>query len=823
MANRTIYDRIELCEEIIDLIENAEETRGVILYSHMGIGKTSVCKKIESALNVKKQKDVIRVVAPQENNNIQEGAFLKNIFFQIKRYYEKKYSEPTSSAKQKYKKYRFLNFVKRHISLSTMIQSVCDNADNLISTKENYIILMLYIIKTLLGYFLLQVGLINKIDESIMQNNKLMSEYIKYVLGSGNIVLNIDNVQNFDNVSLEIFLDCLLEQKERKNFILLEFTLCEDNSNYKSLEYLKHVFENANIEISALKLEKLDIKNVIKVALDHCQNKDELFEIIIKNNYDKLYKGNLKKVEHFASIYAEDISIDIDPTLEKLKRLSTKQLYVLAIIIINNAILKTKILKYILQNGNNDFLIDFNTDVIEFCQSGEFVELVDDEVRIVHSSTIDVWYENIQIFKKYELLAYRNSQTIYNKILHNELFHALTKKECLLFLFKLYSKFEIAKISEIIFQIDDIIYDFLSIEELSEYLKKLIDSIYISEEAIDYLYNIVDICIRFQLYNIAGFCLQKIKIINGDVFSEKYSLYQYIKMFQGEEYENLLELIKENRRRDCSKEFSSYSLLFEIVTYRAMNNEAKYVELVNATDQNDKFKNTIHYAYYLRLAEAYEKRNLAIPKVEESIRLFKKANLSTQVAKSQVSLAFLYAISGRIDDARTELNLSQKILQKNIENKYVFNINKACIHLLSGDFSNEIWTLLDDVENCTHMRFDRIAIIINKLILCIENADYSKGVYLQNKGLELLELESDKHIHAIFYYNCYLLNKSMGNIKEQQYFYGLAYANRKYCETLKARLENKESVSDNTTFLLSKPWHVCFVSYWYFDYLKDLN
>mgnify|MGYP004655749251 CR=1 FL=1 len=823
MTNRIIYDRENLCQEIIDQIESSNETQGIILYSQIGIGKTSVCRKVESIMNKKTQRNILKIISPQENNNTQEGAFLKNIFSCMDRYYEKKSIESDLGHKNKYKKFRFRNFLKRKVTLSTMIQSIIVDSNDIIKSYEKPILMILYFLKAFCKYIMLKMGLFKNIDESFKQNNKLISDYIKYVLSSGDIILNIDNVQNFDSLSFETFIDCLLDQKEKENFFIFEFTLYEDNTNYVCLEQMKHFFEQANIKISVIRLDNLDIEYVIRVAHNYCPDKDELFDVIVKDNFKNKYKGNLKKVEHFASIYTEGISIDIDPTLVKLKALCPKQLYILALVIINNASIKANILKYILQNGNNDFLIDFTTDVMNFCQNGEFIQFVDDNIGIVHSSIIDVWNENIQVFKKYELLAYRNSEIIYKKILCNNLFQNISKPECLLLLLKLYSKFEVAKMSEIIFQIDDIIYDFLSIKELNDYLKQIIDSIYLSEEAIEYIYQITEICVRFQLFNMIGFCLKKIELIIGEKKSEKYNLYQYIKMFQGEEYELLLETIEENRKRETTNAFNSYSLLFEIVTYRAMNEIDKYTELVNKTNQNESFKQTIYYGYFLRLAEAYDKRNLAIPKVEKSIKIFEKANMPFQVSKSRISLAFLYAISGRINDAQRELDLSKKYLQKNIENKYIFNINKACISILSNDFSEDIWDLLDEAEKYTHMRFDQIAIIINKLIICIENCDFDRGLYLQNKGLDLLELESDKHIHAIFYYNCYKFNKLIGNKDKEEFFYKRAYFYREYCETLKARLEGKNTVSDNTTFLLTKPWHVCFVSYWYFDYLEDLS
>lgn len=89
------------------------------------------------------------------------------------------------------------------------------------------------------------------------------------------------------------------------------------------------------------------------------------------------------------------------------------------------------------------------------------------------------------------------------------------------------------------------------------------------------------------------------------------------------------------------------------------------------------------------------------------------------------------------------------------------------------------------------------------------------------KGLELLELEYNHHLHAIFYYNCFVLYNAMNEISISQKYYKLAVKYKDYCDTLKARLENKTEVEDQTTFLLQYPWHVCFVSYWYFDYIVE--
>lgn len=817
-----IYDRVEFCEKIIEMIENSDETSAFILYAQVGVGKSAVCRKIEHIINNNKNKKVIRVSSAQKNNNPQEGIFVKNIFKSLVLYFDRKSSEGNFQTKRKYKKYRLSTYIRKKEKWSTISRCIIETLGTSVPSL-NKTSVPFYVLKFIVNFALLKLGIAKEIKDDSLYDYKLICDYIRYVLDSGNIILNIDNIQNFDRVSLDYFLECLIDTKDKNNFMLLEFTLLSNHSNFGMLNTIKKELTNADIFTYTMKLENLEISNVIKFAQNYCNSKDDYFETAIRNNYERFYKGNLKKVEDFASLYCEDISLEINPSLERLKNLSSNRKYILAIVIINNAVIKTKTLRYIIQNTSNEFMINFETDVIEFCKEQEFIEQADDVIKIMHSNTVDVWYENINIFKKYELVAYRNCQKIYNRILRNELFHTLSKKECLLLLFQLYNKFEIDKINGILFQIDEIIYDFLSVDDLYKYLRKIIDSINHSKAVLDYLYKIMDICIRFQMYDMEGYCLLKISDMMNNTFSEKYNFYLYTKMFQGEEYEELLELIYKNNQLSTSREFQSYSILFEIATRRALNHSEKCSEAVRRAETDKNFQDTVHYAYFLRLAEAYDKRNIAIPKVEQSIVLFQNANLPVQVAKSQVSLAFLYAITGNVDSAKNVLDSAEKVLLKNIENKYVFQINMACIQLLRGDYSEATWELLDSVEKCTRMKFDRIAITINKIIWCIENSNFVRGNYLVKKGLELLDSESDRHLHAIFYYNCYVLSKASGDLAKQQNFYNLAYKNRHYCETLTARLEGKDEVADNTTFLLSLPWHVCFVSYWYFDYLDDLT
>lgn len=818
MSNKNLYDRKDFCEKIVNLIEKTQETRLFIIYSDVGVGKSAVSKKVKNIIDSNHNKDVIVIKSAQENDSIQEGVFLKNIFKSIAKYYEKITSSEELKNKIKYDKYRFTSYLKKKENFTTIIQCINDNFDNLASSVGDKNKMIFASAKTLLMYILMMLGVVKDINVEKINDLHIMMDYIKYILNSGNIILNLDNVQNFDKISLEKFIDCLIDTKEKNNFVLFEFTLFSDDSNSKKLRAIETIFSDADIACESIKLDNLDIENVVRIAYDNCTWVDRKFATLVADNYTHFYKGNIKKVEDFASVYSKELPYEADPTFEKIKKIPSEGQFILGVIINNNAVIKKEILEIILRES----ALYYTPDIIKtMCEDNSFLEDTGDEIKIIHSTIVDSWNANNHIFKKFDLMAYQKSEKVYSRMLENELFPGITKQDCLLSLFRLYNKFDSTKINDILSNIDEVIYDFMSIDELERYLNSLISALKNNEEVISYIYSIIEIAIRFQMYSIVQICLDKIENILHNNVEEKFYIYQYIKLLQSEDFEELerMFLHKKKGGRENSDEFNNYSLLVELITYKYLGREDHFREVINYIQDNSRFKNTIPYAYFLRLAEIYDKRDSAIPKVEESIELFSDLNLPIQVAKSRVSLAFLYAISGKINKAVTELAKAEKVLLKNIENKYVFNINKACIHLLKDDFSEETWNLLDEIENYTKIKFDQIAIVNNKLIWCIENSDYSKATYLQKRGLELLAMETNKHLHAIFYFNCYVLNERMGNHEKAEKYYAKALKNKKFCQTLKARLEGKETVDDNTTFLLSKPWHVCFVSYSYFDYI----
>ena len=156
-------------------------------------------------------------------------------------------------------------------------------------------------------------------------------------------------------------------------------------------------------------------------------------------------------------------------------------------------------------------------------------------------------------------------------------------------------------------------------------------------------------------------------------------------------------------------------------------------------------------------------------------------------------------------------------LVSTIRNRCIFNVNKAALLLLSGEYSVAVWDLLNEAEPLTNTIFNRVAIFINKLVYCIETEDYEMGDLCAEKLINELQNESDRHVIAVGAYDLYLYYTRTDRPQIASKFYHIAYENRRYCSTLWARLEPEKEQDLTSTFLLSRPWHVCFLSYWDVD------
>ena len=386
-------------------------------------------------------------------------------------------------------------------------------------------------------------------------------------------------------------------------------------------------------------------------------------------------------------------------------------------------------------------------------------------------------------------------------------------------LLKLYIEFEPNKIYDLLNEFEDLAIEFVSPERLSEYILAIDKELSMNaNKFMDFYFKLIDMCLETGLYDLSSALLEKIE---NEAPLYKYLFYKCNHMVKSENHTKNIKFINEIIGGVESELLILFLKLFLIISYRSTNN----YDMVKNTEKEieDYIKNNqlenidLFLAFYYRLAELRKNRNNAIVDVEKSIDLFNKRMYFKQVAKTRVALSFLYAVTGRTAEAIEQSDKAEKVIVKNFINQHVFFNNKAAIYLLDNNYGNEIWDMLDKAEYTAQGTFDRLAICNNKLAYSIQNNDLSKAKLCVNQMIQLLNLEKDKHIRAISYYNLYYYSNLIGDSTKADEYLSNCHKLKKHCKTLNARLNNT-TTGDGTDILISKPWHVCFLDYWDIDF-----
>lgn len=259
--------------------------------------------------------------------------------------------------------------------------------------------------------------------------------------------------------------------------------------------------------------------------------------------------------------------------------------------------------------------------------------------------------------------------------------------------------------------------------------------------------------------------------------------------------------------------------LIVLSSYRSLNRIQECLNIDRELKGDKKFKVKREYGFFLRLSEMYLSRDKSVKNLKKSCSLFKKRKMTIQYGKSLIAYAFVSAVLGHLRRAAWIIQKAEKQLKGSSVGTHMFKVNKAAIRLYQGKFGAETWELLESAEKTAVVPFDKLAIIVNKLVWCYENKDYTYLNLLEAQGINLVKQEPDRHIHALFYYDMYLIHFNLNHKTKARKYYDLASKEASACKPIYARLNNKPT--PETKFVLKYKWHVCFLAYWTYDILEN--
>lgn len=267
--------------------------------------------------------------------------------------------------------------------------------------------------------------------------------------------------------------------------------------------------------------------------------------------------------------------------------------------------------------------------------------------------------------------------------------------------------------------------------------------------------TIFKLCFKFELYS-EGFSVLEKTYSDFDInVSPEIIIYRMLYLAALDKHYENIEYFKSIKDRLLTNERAYLNANLAVLSsYRSLGNTDECLKIHKLLKKRI-YKKHIEYGYRNRLVDMYLTRSDAIKYMKRSLKNFDKQNLPEQKAKTLITYTHVLGGLGKIDLAKKQIAQAECLLEGKILGKHMLLVNQAVLDLVDGNFNRETYRLLDMAENSAIVPFDKIAIIVNKLVWCYENNRFDLIHMLAKKSETLLPLEPDRHVHSLLYYNLY--------------------------------------------------------------------
>lgn len=806
-----IVDREVESDEIVKIISQNWDKKTVhYIWSETAIGKTSLITKVIEKYD-KDDCDIIRIKTKPCNDDSGDTAwyYLQELFDGITKYFEKLEEENGYAL-------TFDNFLNEYNDASVNRTRLASGLETLFGSDskkglfKNVCYLALKKILKLNEYSTDQLKNDTSVDSVLVKIN-----YINHVLKNRKVLLIIDNFQNIDNQSLGCFRDWI-NDVDSSTYFILEFTHTPNSDKFdKQRDY----FAGLGAKVIKTELEPIDKTYIIDIVHRNVKNlsDDMAFNINVINHYEEVSLGNLRELIDYSVTYehpddaSENESNDIENgTYQILHNINNQEtLAMLSLIIFHQGKIKRKHAETILFPE-----LDISNAIRELLELN-LIEETDAYYELKHASIIDQWEKHMDEFQQINTVVYGRTKKYYLGYLESS--NISESNEAWIRLLYLYSKVEPFEIKKLLPQLESQIIISISPEDSWDYIKQLYDIIkedILKNKAV--IFRLLEICYKLELYANGYEILCYLE--NSGQLSESKLLFLHKLLYLSalDQHETVVELF-ENIKPEISLEsrIGLNMMLACLSSYRYTGQITECLKIHKKILATPIYKTYDEYAIFLRLTNIYLPNKKALKYAKQSVELLDKHNNVYQKGKSQITYAKLLAGLGKNDKALNVLRKAEESLKNHAIRGNILWIDEADILMDQGIHDDYVWDLLQKSEFTAVIPYDKLAIIIVKLAWCYENDQFAKVNLLIERGQNLIPLEPDHHIHALFYYNAYaVLNKS-GETERSQIYYKKAYALKEHSRYIKARIDEPKTKEEKNR--IKHPWYIIYLSFWNHD------
>lgn len=806
-----IVDREVESDEIVKLIGQKWDKKTVhYIWSETAIGKTSLISKVIEKYD-DSDCDVIRIKTKPCNNDNGDTAwyYMQELFDAITKYFEKLEEENGYAL-------TFDNFLNECNDDSVNRTRLAADLETLFGSDSKK-----GVIKNVCYVALKKLFKLNEYSTELFKHDTSVKavlvriNYIGYVLKKRKILLIIDNFQNIDDQSLNCFRDWL-NDTDSATYFIFEFT---HNSNSDKFDKQRDFFTGLGAKVIKTELAPIDKTYIIDVVHRNVKNlsDDIAFNINVVNHYEEVSLGNLRELIDYSVAYEQhDDTNEIENndtengTYQVLHSIDNHEtLAMLSLIIYHKGKIKRKSAEMIFSPE-----LDISKAINELLVLN-LIEETDDFYELKHASIIDQWEKHIDEFEQINAVVYSRTKNYYLGYLESS--NIGESNEAWTRLLYLYSKVEPFEIKSLLPQLESQIIISISPEDSWTYIKQLYDIIKNDvPKNKDLLFRLLEICYKLELYangyEIFSFLENSGEFSNSNLFL----LHKLLYLSALDQHEDVIDLF-ESIKSEISLEsrIGLNMMLACLSSYRYTGKIEECLVFHKKILHNPIYKTYPEYAIFLRLTNIYLPNRKSIKYAKRSVKLLDKQNNIYQKGKSQITYAKLLAGLGKNKKALCILEQAEKSLENYSIRGNVLWVDEADILMDQGVYDGRVWDLLQKSEFTAVIPYDKLAIIIVKLAWCYENNEFTKANRLIERGQNIISLEPDHHIHALFYYNAYAVLNKAGEITRSQDFLTKSYALKEHSRYIRARIDGPKTKEEKNR--IKHPWYIIYLSFWNHD------
>ena len=812
-------DRTEETERFLGELTTATTPQVIIIFSGTGVGKSALSSRFLSELDLAHNYLPVRVRTPPENSaaNPESGLYVQKMFVGLQDSIGY-YARNKSQAAKTIKRLTFGRYVANQKDPSLRRELFHELIGEVVNVKNAIAFAVLSGVYGIKWLFRLGPFDFNSIlNETSIRSRSIIDNYMKYVFKRIRIVMSIENAQNIDATSLSCLVDWINESGENPSFLILEYTLSE-NLQGEDMVRMSERFKEANVAPRFRRLEKLRSADALSVLRNEILRSDaEISDELAVEYYHKSADGNIRKLIDFGILSTPTRRVEDNSTLENIRQLANDEKFILALLVACNGNIPNGMFNAILVTCS-DLVTDAPASLSALEDQRHLIERDNQSWSVRHASIIDAWKTGDNEFQRFNLLAYSRIDAVFRPYVRQPRQTTQERSKAFFTLIQLYRHYSPERLGEMLDELFALVIEAISPQKAWEYVEQLINQTndHILQQRAMY-FRILEMCYRYELFLEGLACVEMMERA-GLASDQKLIVYKAMFLGMLDRNDECVAYASKKIIENSSNTRLVFNLqLAKLICFRAVNDSENLGTIQAEIDRNSAYSKFDEYGYYLRLKELNEPVVNGLSDLKESIAFFDRRKLPVQAAKSKLALAYNLAATGLLKEGCSTLRGAEDVLSTYREGRHYFANNLAAIDLLSETFDEGVWRRLDLAEMIAVVPFDHVAIGNNKLIWCKENGDKDRANYVINKLLRNLADVPDRHLQAVSMYNLYVYYDSIGSEEAGRYFQR-TYDLRLHSRSVRARVERRDTEYE-TEFMLSKPWHVCFLAYWNFDVL----